>query len=828
MVQLKPSILKNPTLDDRFQRDGYVALPLPGDEIVSSLRIIYEEYKDVHRAEGINAFHATQDAKNPELARRVDEKTKDCLRDLVATHFHNYRIVLGAFLIKEPGNDSVHPLHQDWNFTDESRFFSCNIWIPLDDVNRANGCLRFLPGSHHIAPSIRPNFRFDWAFRDVAGECADYLVDVPVNKGQCVVLNHAVVHSSWPNTSDKQRVVAILTLVPQEAELLHYFSEDGKAVEEYSITVEDIYSMSLGKRPDAGKLKNTFPLPSPYISPEMFSRWIFSRLPAAPVLADELQNRFLTQQGYGVLPLFPQPVIAALTALFQETLAGQQLSGFYANHNRGEQEVSQYISSQIRSITEEYIEKMFPGFEQYVAHFVVKSPETAYTFSLHQDWNILEEWEEKSFQLWIPLSAVDKQNGGLFVLPGSHAFFRNYRSGSYGIPLVKGNEQLEAFVVDLTVPPGHAVAFQNNLFHGSHPNKTTETRASVLINIIPKNSNPFLAHQEKHTTTYYRLTETDLLQNLQSLEKGLIPEGILRLGTGGLSAVKNEAIDAQKLFEKRTFHRHIIEDNPYNIIRNKNAGQELNEKGYTVLPFLSETEINRLRQIYDQIDTSSSAGRYTSLEHASEEQRLFTRDELWKVIQPKWDSLFTNYKLPILQFFVKKKNSSGDIDFHTDTSLILNQAIEPNYGIWIPLIDVTEENGAMIVVPGSHQWYDGIIAGPWPFYPYLEQIRKKSRALSMNAGDMLVFDTRLIHSSAHNQSSADRISIVARAVNRLSRLYSFEWQETSGKIRLYQEKDDFYYSKNRKTDGAGSFEREWVGELQPHPIAEQIIRMLNE
>ena len=822
--------LKDESLNRQFHRDGFIKLRKPDRQIVEALCKIYDAFRDYHSGEDMaNRFHATQDAKNPELAKNIDEQIKQTLAGWVEKNFTGYKMVLGAFLIKEPGEGSVHALHQDWNFTDESVWFSSNLWIPLSLTNRQNGCLRFLPGSQHITPTIRSNYMFEWAFREVEKECNDYLVDVPTKEEECILLNHATVHSSWPNLSEQPRVVTILTLVPENAELLHYYSEDGRNIEEYQIDIPDIYTMSLGKRPEAAKLVRKFMYDTAPVTPELFARWIHSRIPDYPVLKNFFQDRFLLQNGYCLINLFSQQIISALRHLFEETVAGQKLTGFYANHNRGDVQESIHVSQQILALTRDVLEKTFPDFTYYVGHFVVKSPETDYTFSLHQDWNIVEEFEEKSFQIWIPLSSVDRLNGGLFVLPGSHTYFRNYRSGSFGIPLVKGNNSLSRYTKDLTVPEGSAVIFQNNLFHGSHPNQTKESRISVLINIIEKKAKPFLAHKANHKTSFYRMTGVDLLHHLHTLEKGIVPDSMPLIKDGGLPPVKNESIDANRLTEKFLSRQFTFPQGAYRIIQNDDTFRELEDKGYTVLPFLHANEITAIQHLYAQkgIQTLTKS-RYTSLEEESEEERMQTKNALLEIVNEKMSSLFLDYKTPIIQFFVKGKKSSGDVDFHSDVSLVLNQSIEPNYGLWIPLVDVNESNGAMIVVPNSHTWYNGVIAGPWPFYPFMEKLKKKSICVPMRAGQILIFDTRLIHSSSFNNTDTDRLSIVARIVHQTSSLYSFAENKKTGKIDVFREKDDFYYRKNNKTEGAGSYEREWTGELNPQPLAEHIVQMLYE
>ena len=110
------------------------------------------------------------------------------------------------------------------------------------------------------------------------------------------------------------------------------------------------------------------------------------------------------------------------------------------------------------------LQQHFSDFEFFISHFVVKGAYTGQEFSPHQDWNILDEDNYTSYQIWIPLEITYPGNGGMFVIPGSHEFFHNYRSGSYGIPFIKTNDELKPLLTQVVIPPGNVLIYQNALF----------------------------------------------------------------------------------------------------------------------------------------------------------------------------------------------------------------------------------------------------------------------------------------------------------------------------------------------------------------------------
>lgn len=133
-------------------------------------------------------------------------------------------------LAKQPGReDAVFAWHQDqayWITTDDRRTATC--WLAVDDSTIDNGCMQFLPGSHH--DPVRPH-------RPVTGNRQDQhtlvtdlrpddvMVPVEIRRGDITVHNEGVLHGSGGNRSTSSRRRAYITAfrsldtVRQEREL---------------------------------------------------------------------------------------------------------------------------------------------------------------------------------------------------------------------------------------------------------------------------------------------------------------------------------------------------------------------------------------------------------------------------------------------------------------------------------------------------------------------------------------------------------------------------------------------------------------------------------
>jgi ectoine hydroxylase-related dioxygenase (phytanoyl-CoA dioxygenase family) len=109
-------------------------------------------------------------------------------------------------LAKQPGrDDAVFGWHQDqayWIDTDDRRTATC--WLAVDDSTLDNGCLQFLPGSHH--EPVRPH-------RPLHGDRSeshtlvtdlrpgDLMRAVPITRGDITVHGEGILHGSGGNTS---------------------------------------------------------------------------------------------------------------------------------------------------------------------------------------------------------------------------------------------------------------------------------------------------------------------------------------------------------------------------------------------------------------------------------------------------------------------------------------------------------------------------------------------------------------------------------------------------------------------------------------------------
>ena len=215
-----------------FRSNGFCVLSgvVTTDKIKEIRRIVPDGEETSH-----NGFYVTNWDRSHDQGR-IHRTISEALATIAARHLINYRPVLGAFAIKPPsqGDGSIMETHQDWSFTDESRFDPVSLWIPLQDVNESNGCLEFVPGSHQVFRNVR-GLNITPPIDHLKDELAPRMVSVPVRMGDVLVLHSRVVHRSGRNRSSVPRIAAMLAMIPNDAPVMAFARSEEQAWNEMNI-----------------------------------------------------------------------------------------------------------------------------------------------------------------------------------------------------------------------------------------------------------------------------------------------------------------------------------------------------------------------------------------------------------------------------------------------------------------------------------------------------------------------------------------------------------------------------------------------------------------
>lgn len=220
-------IFKSDVLEEQITRLGYVKIPFLNEEELNECREIFNSLDPKLEV----PFYSSIDSKEIEYRRKVDKMLHDLLGTKTEALFDNYKTIAHTFIVKKPSPKTTIYLHLDDIHLDQKLYRAINIWLPLVDVTRENGCLRVYNGTNRL-PKFHRGFGVDFIFRPYIPILEEGLIDVPVKAGELVVYDDTLIHASWPNLSDSIRPAIVSGLMPEEAEFWACFNHKGIQADE--------------------------------------------------------------------------------------------------------------------------------------------------------------------------------------------------------------------------------------------------------------------------------------------------------------------------------------------------------------------------------------------------------------------------------------------------------------------------------------------------------------------------------------------------------------------------------------------------------------------
>ena len=150
--------------------------------------------------------------------------TNEALLDAVETVLGPDLVIDGTLVFYKPPRDgSYASWHQDSVYSGWHLTPSISAWIALTTSERANGCMRAVPGSHKLGLLDHENIHDDPNLLNRRGERIRMdvqesdAVDVELQPGEMSLHHTNIVHGSNPNGSDGPRIGFIVRFVTNVA-----------------------------------------------------------------------------------------------------------------------------------------------------------------------------------------------------------------------------------------------------------------------------------------------------------------------------------------------------------------------------------------------------------------------------------------------------------------------------------------------------------------------------------------------------------------------------------------------------------------------------------
>jgi len=221
------------------------------------------------------------------------------------------------------------------------------------------------------------------------------------------------------------------------------------------------------------------------------------------------------------------------------------------------------------------------------------------------------------------------------------------------------------------------------------------------------------------------------------------------------------------------------------VIKDKQLSEDIHITGYSKKELLTSEQIDQLQLIFEREHKLEikEGGMFYSLYSKDYEYRKRVNDEIGQILSPVFEKLFVNYRNVINEFYV-----------HQDTTA-MNEFAESPLSLWIPLHDITTENGAMCLIEKTHWFFSPYrgVSFNFPFAKINNTVKNYLQPITLKKGEILIFDPRLIHNSLANQTKDSRIAIVAGIFPKDAKFNTCfkDSNKSESPIEIYEHEHDY-------------------------------------
>lgn len=246
--------------------------------------------------------------------------------------------------------------------------------------------------------------------------------------------------------------------------------------------------------------------------------------------------------------------------------------------------------------------------------------------------------------------------------------------------------------------------------------------------------------------------------------------------------------------------KHFEED----LFMNEENARSFKDNGFFICDFLALQEIIELSAQLNKVEIPNI-------------HFYHSHGFLSPILKKKFDEIISQFLMPRLSkiglnkdyksltgvYILKNANTETTMFIHADDSFI-DESLQTPINIWIPLVDVSEENGTICIIPGSHH-HTKVFRGRTTKDDYIKKhishIKNHYQPIHLRAGQSLVYHPGIVHFSPPNMSKKPR-PVVAMALIPKEEKPQFFFEKRSifgkAKVLVYDLDYDFFYKWDNK------------------------------
>ena len=239
--------------------------------------------------------------------------------------------------------------------------------------------------------------------------------------------------------------------------------------------------------------------------------------------------------------------------------------------------------------------------------------------------------------------------------------------------------------------------------------------------------------------------------------------------------------------------------------------QELEEQGYSVVSLFSRDELAQLKRLYTHhYGEKDLPAFYATMFDEDLTVKLSISNELGKLIQKKAQVFLPEHRYLFANFLIKPAQSNHMVGIHQDWTYV-DEDKALSYNVWSALDNTTEENGGLWVLPQSHLFHNPFRGTPFQGSLYNDNenlIREHAIFVPTQAGEAIIYNSRLIHFSYPNKSTSERVAFAGIMIPK--ELEALHYFEKDGSLYEYAADEKFFCSLNPDKEPAGQIRQKLI------------------
>lgn len=230
------------------------------------------------------------------------------------------------------------------------------------------------------------------------------------------------------------------------------------------------------------------------------------------------------------------------------------------------------------------------------------------------------------------------------------------------------------------------------------------------------------------------------------------------------------------------------------IFKNQAHQEQFDREGFICLPFLLDDEIKELDAFFDELHPNLRENGFFSGSYSSNfayKQRA--SEKIVEVFSRAYEKTFFNFTPFGGAFLYKTPGGQSELAAHQDWTIVNeDEAIALN--CWVPLCDVSIENGPIMILPGSQYTKHPVLRAPTlPFFfsGNDDLVVDELIPMEVKAGTAVVLNQSVIHYSPPNTTNTVRKAITA-GVKSQGDVMRFHYKiPNEDRLEIFEEEDDF-------------------------------------